>query len=254
MRILLTNDDGIEAQGLQSMARVLEESGHEILIVAPDRQRSASSHSISLHRDITVKKVAENAWSVDGTPVDCVVVALQKIITKPIDLVISGVNAGQNMGEDILYSGTVAAATEAALLGYKAIAASICSYTDQIYETSAWWIDKLIKLGLHELIQHLEVFNVNFPNLPLDQIKGMRLTQTGHRKYYNFINIIHEDDNGFSYQIGGDKPIWEESKGTDAEAIAERYISITPLGFDLTRGEAFPAILNWLEEKELLQL
>ena len=253
MRILLTNDDGIQAEGLQSMARSLREAGHDILIVAPDTQRSASSHSISLHRDIVVKKVADEVYSVSGTPVDCVVVALQKINTKPVDLVISGVNAGQNMGEDILYSGTVAAATEAALLGYKAIAASICSYTDQVYETSAWWIPRLLELGLHNLIQHLEVYNVNFPNLPIEQIQGMRLTQTGHRKYYNFIKITSENEDGFSYQIGGDKPIWEEAKGTDAEAISEGYISITPLGFDLTRGEAFPGILNWLEEKELLK-
>ncbi|MEF3693867.1 MAG: 5'/3'-nucleotidase SurE [Candidatus Cloacimonadota bacterium] len=253
MRILLTNDDGIQAEGLQSMARSLREAGHEILIVAPDGQRSASSHSISLHRDIAVRKLADEVYEVNGTPVDCVVVALQKINTKPVDLVISGVNAGQNMGEDILYSGTVAAATEAALLGYKAIAASICSYADQFYETSAWWIPRLLELGLHDLIQHLEVYNVNFPNLPKEQIKGMRLTQTGHRKYYNFIKITSEDKSGFSYQIGGDKPVWEVAKGTDAEAISEGYISITPLGFDLTRGEAFPGILNWLEEKELLK-
>lgn len=254
MRILLTNDDGIQAMGLRTIADELRAKGHDIWIVAPDRQRSASSHSISLHRDICVKQIAEQEYSVDGTPVDCVVVALQKIIGKQIDLVISGVNAGQNMGEDILYSGTVAAATEAALLGYKAIAASICSYRDQLYQTSAHWIARFIDLGLHHLIKNLEVYNINFPNIPLEDIKGMRLTHTGHRRYYNFIKITSEQEDGFCYQIGGDEPVWETAKGTDAEAIADGYMSITPLGFDLTRGEAFPAILEWLEDKQLLKL
>lgn len=254
MRILLTNDDGIKARGLQSMAQSLRASGHQIIIVAPDRERSAASHSISLHRDIRVTKVAEGEYAVDGTPVDCVVVALQRIITEPIDLVISGVNAGQNMGEDILYSGTVSAATEAALFGYKAIAASICSYSDQIYETSAKFVAEFVDKGIAELITGVGVLNINFPNLPYEEIKGIRLTRTGHRKYYNFIKIISEDDKGFTYQIGGDKPVWDQTSGTDAEAISEGYISFTPLGFELTRGDDFPVILDWIENNSLLQI
>jgi len=253
LRILLTNDDGIQAKGLRTLADELTLAGHEIIIVAPDRERSAASHSISLRREIRVNKLAKNEYSVDGTPVDCVVVALQKIITEPIDLVISGVNAGQNMGEDILYSGTVAAATEASFYGYKAIAASICSYTDQIYETSARYIVEFLKLGVFDLIDNLEVLNINFPNLPYSEVKGIRLTKTGHRKYYNFVKISEEDETGFSYQIGGDKPVWDKSTGTDAEAISEGYISFTPLGFDLTHGEAFPDILDWIETNKLLQ-
>jgi len=235
------------------MAKRLQEHGHEIIIVAPDRERSAASHSISLHRDIRVTKVSDHEYAVDGTPVDCVVVALQKIITKPIDLVISGVNAGQNMGEDILYSGTVSAATEAALFGYKAIAASICSYKDQIYETSAKFIAEFVDMNVHQLIEGVGVLNINFPNLPYEQVKGIRLTRAGHRKYYNFIKIIEEDESGFAYQIGGDKPVWDQTPGTDAEAIAEGYISFTPLGFELTRGDSFPVILDWIENNDLLQ-
>ena len=253
MRILLTNDDGIQARGLQTMAAALRAAGHEIIIVAPSSERSAASHSISLRRDIRVETIAPLEYAVDGTPADCVVVALQKIVTEPVDLVISGVNAGQNMGEDILYSGTVGAATEASFHGYKAIAASICSYTDQIYETSAAWMAKLLEMGIHKLIKPLEVLNINFPNIPEHEIKGIRLTRTGHRRYYNFIKISSEDATGFYYQIGGDKPIWELGSGTDAEAVSENYISLTPLGFEMTRGESFPDILDWLETNSLLQ-
>ncbi len=139
-------------------------------------------------------------------------------------------------------------------MGYKAIAASICSYRDQLYQTSAQLDCQVYRFGFASLIKNLEVFNINFPNIPLEDIKGMRLTHTGHRRYYNFIKITSEQEDGFCYQIGGDEPVWETAKGTDAEAIADGYMSITPLGFDLTRGEAFPAILEWLEDKQLLKL
>lgn len=254
MRILVTNDDGIQARGLRTMAEALRTAGHEIMIVAPSSERSAASHAISLHRDIRVDNIAPGEWAVNGTPADCVVVALQKIITDPVDLVISGVNAGQNMGEDIHYSGTVGAAAEACFYGYKAIAASICSYTEQVYETSAAWMVKLLDLGIHQLINPLEVMNINFPNVKANEIKGIRLTRTGHRKYYNFIKVVSEDATGFFYQIGGDKPTWDMGIGTDAEAVSENYISLTPLGFEMTRGEAFPAILEWLETNSLLQI
>ena len=232
----------------------LRAAGHDILIVAPSSERSATSHAISIRKDIRVENIAPGEYAVDGTPADCIIVAVQKIITEPIDLVISGVNAGQNMGEDIHYSGTVGAAAEASFFGYKAIAASICSYSDQIYETSATWIVKLLEMGIQHLIQPLEVLNINFPNIPHDKIKGIRLTRTGHRKYYNFIKVISEDATGFYYQIGGDKPVWDMGIGTDAEAVREDYISITPLGFEMTRGEAFPGILEWLETNSLLQI
>lgn len=254
MKILLTNDDGVMAPGIRTLQARLVEAGHTVILIAPDRERSAASHSLSLKRDLRVRMLAENEYSVDGTPVDCVVVALQQIIREPVDLVISGINAGQNMGEDVLYSGTVGAALEAALTGLKAIAISINSYQDQIYDTAACWMVKLLELGIDELCVPHGVLNINVPNLNLDQIKGVRLTRTGHRRYYNFIRITEEHQDGFSYRIGGDSPVWEQVKGSDAEAIAEAYVSITPLVFELTGAASFPQILEWLEEKQLLQL
>lgn len=253
MRIMLTNDDGVFAPGIRILAQKLGEAGHEILIVAPDRERSAASHSITLRKDLRLKQLAAHEYCVDGTPVDCVVIATQKVLTEPVDLVISGINAGQNMGEDVLYSGTVAAALEASLFGFKAIAVSINAYREQKFSTAADWIVKLLDSGLETLIPQGGILNINFPNVDPDQINGVRLTGTGHRKYYNFVSIVQEYEDGFSYRIGGDLPSWDIEKGSDAEAVADGYISITPLGITLTKGDAFPAILDWLEDNSLLQ-
>lgn len=254
MRILLTNDDGIHAPGIRALASELRKAGHIITIIAPDSERSASSHSISLHKDIPVNMIAEGEYAVGGTPVDCTVIALQRILTEPVDLVISGINAGQNMGEDVLYSGTVAAAVEASMLGLPAIAISINSYSEQKFEVAAFWMQKMLDMGIFALAKARQVININIPNIDSEEIKGIRLTRTGHRKYYNFIKIVEEWDNGFSYRIGGEKPVWEQGHGTDAEAMKDGYISLTPLGFDLTQGEAFPDILQWLESNQLLSL
>lgn len=254
MRILLTNDDGIHAPGIRTLAEHLSKAGHKIVIVAPDRERSAASHSITLRRDLRVTKLNEREYSVDGTPVDCSVIALQKIISEPVDLVISGINAGQNMGEDVLYSGTVGAAVEACFLGFKAIAVSMTSYKDQVFETAAAWMVRMLDLGICDLIPERGILNINVPNLHSDAIRGVRLTSTGNRKYYNFIKVVDELEDGFTYRVGGDVPVWETLKGSDSEAVSEQYISVTPLGFNLTRADSFPSILEWLEENGLLQL
>jgi len=250
VHILLTNDDGFNSDGIQILAKHCREAGYETTIAAPKEERSAASHSITLRRPITVEKIAEGEYSIDGTPVDCVTIALQKLAKHPPDLVISGINAGQNMGEDIHYSGTVAAAKEAAFLGHKAIAVSLTAYKDQIYDTAAFWMVKLLKRGFINILDNNMVMNINVPNVPIDQIKGIKLTTVGHRKYYNFLKLIDKKENIFSYLIEGDLPIWERKKGTDAEAIAENYISLTPLGFNMTKGDAFPALMEWLEENE----
>jgi 5'-nucleotidase len=248
------NDDGINAQGIRTLQKALSEAGHDLIMVAPDSERSAASHSITLRKDIHATRIAKNEWAISGTPVDCVVIALQKIISDKIDLVISGINAGQNMGEDVLYSGTVAAAVEAAMFGQRAMALSINAYKDQRFEDATKWFVKLLEMGIDSLTRPYEVININFPNIPYEQIKGLRLTRTGHRKYYNFISLIHEEEDNFSYRIGGDLPQWDFETGTDSEAVSEGYISITPLGFELSKAEAFPPILSWIEAHKLLEV
>lgn len=250
MHILLTNDDGIQAKGIRTLASYCRQAGFDVTVVAPSQERSAASHSLTLRRPVRAEKIAEQEYSIDGTPVDCMVIAVQKLLHKPVDLVISGINAGQNMGEDIHYSGTVAAAKEAAFFGYKAIAISINSYKDQLFDTAAKWMVLLLQSGLADILQTNQVLNINVPNISFDEVKGIRLTSTGHRKYYNFIKLVEEDEKGFSYIIGGDLPVWETRKGTDAEAISENYISLTPLGFEMTKGESFPVLLEWIEDNE----
>lgn len=254
MKILLVNDDGINAPGIRSLQAELSAAGHDVIIVAPDTERSAASHSITLRKDIHATKIAPQEWAISGTPVDCVVIALQKILTEEIDLVISGINAGQNMGEDVLYSGTVSAAVEAAMFGKRAMALSINAYKEQLFESATKWFIKLLELGIDSLTKPYEVININFPNIPFEEVKGLRLARTGHRKYYNFISIIHEEEDNFSYRIGGDLPQWDLEPGTDSEAINEGYISITPLGFELSKAEAFPPILSWIESRKLLEV
>jgi 5'-nucleotidase len=250
MHILLTNDDGFHAKGIQILAKNLRQMSYEVSIVAPLKEKSASSHSITLKREIRVDKIANNEYTVDGTPVDSVIIAIQRLVTKPIDLVISGINSGQNMGEDIHYSGTVAAAKEAAFFGYKAIAVSINEYQNQHFETAAICLCHMLKNALSETLQNNQVLNINVPNVELKELKGIRLTSTGHRKYYNFINKLADDDNGFTYVIGGDAPIWDYAKGSDAEAVLQNFVSLTPLGFDMTKGDAFPILSDWLDCNE----
>lgn len=253
MRILLVNDDGINAAGIRTLQKALKEAGHQVILVAPDRERSAASHSITLRKDIHAIRIGEDEWAVSGTPVDCVVIALQKIITEKIDLVVSGINAGQNMGEDVLYSGTVAGAVEAAMLGHKAIALSVNAYQDQNFASATSWFMKLMQEGIADKIDKNEIWNLNFPNIPFGEVKGVRLTKTGHRRYYNFVTIVNETKDSFSYRVGGNEPEWDFESGTDSEAVSEGYISITPLGFELTKPSAFPKILSWLEKRNLME-
>jgi 5'-nucleotidase len=248
VHILITNDDGFNAKGLRTLAQYCREAGFDVTIVAPSTEQSATSHSLTLRRPVRVDKIAPQEYSVDGTPVDCMVIAVQKLLEKPVDLVISGINAGQNMGEDIHYSGTVAAAMEAAFFGLKSVAISINSYKDQKFETAAKWMVKLLQHGLADILHNNHVLNVNVPNVDFDEVKGIKLTHTGHRKYYNFLKLVEEDEKGFAYLIGGDLPVWEKQKGTDAEAVGENFISLTPLGFEMTKGDAFPVLLDWITE------
>jgi 5'-nucleotidase len=248
VHILLTNDDGYHAPGIQTLALCLKSEGFDVSIVAPLKEKSAASHSLTLRKAIRVNRITESDYTVDGTPVDSIIIAFQKLNQKPIDLIVSGINSGQNMGEDIHYSGTVAAAKEAAFFGYKAIAVSIDTYKDQKYESAAKWLCLMLKNNLVDFIHNNMVLNINFPNASFEKIKGIRLTTTGHRKYYNFIEIIDEDEAGFSYIIGGENPIWEDIKGSDSDAVRDGFVSLTPLGFDMTKGSSFPLLLEWLEE------
>ncbi len=247
MQILLTNDDGIDARGITILAEVLENHGHKIFIVAPDKEQSASSHSITLHQPLRIVKRADNRYAVTGSPADCVILAGRILVDEPIDLVISGINAGQNMGEDILYSGTVAAALEAMFMGYKAISASLAAYSEQKFEVAAEYLNSFIQAKLHKLIKPAEVFNINFPNLEKEEIKGIKVTSTGHRKYQDFVKEQKDPRGRTIYWIGGAKPVWSQEGNTDFKAISNKEISITPISPNFNKVSAQEKIEQWLK-------
>lgn len=247
MRILLTNDDGIEAPGINILGKFLEEAGHEITYSAPKTQQSAASHSITLHKPISTCKYGEKRYAVDGRPTDSVLIAYHNFGIDAFDLVISGINKGQNMAEDILYSGTVAAAIEACFLGYKSIAVSMTSFVDLKFETGAHHICKLLDEGIADMIKPQEVLNINVPNVDIEDIKGYKITHPGHRKYENFVTEINAPDGNKLYWIAGEV-VWGKDELADTAVIQNNYISISPIFPDFSKKESHSRYENWLED------
>lgn len=249
MNILLTNDDGFDAPGIRVLAKELQAHGHSIIIVAPLTQQSATSHSITLFKPIKIHKIEEKVYAVGGTPTDCMIMAEQKVPIGQIDLVISGINCGQNMGEDILYSGTVAAALEAMFLGFKAIAISSAAYSDVKYHTAAKALCTMLDNGILNLLEDNEIFNINVPNIEPHAVQGIKVTRMGHRRYENFVREEIEEDGSTAYYIGGDLPIWEVAEDTDFSAVDGHYISITPIRPDFTNKPSFDKLHQWSTQR-----
>jgi len=246
MNILLTNDDGINAIGIRDIAKELSKIG-KVTVVAPDRERSASGHSITLHAPLRVVRsdIHEGieGYMISGTPSDCVKIALESILTEKPDLVVSGINNGPNLGTDVLYSGTVSAAIEGAIHNIKSIAISVSYGEDKInYEGAKHFSCNLIKY-IYNLENGL-IFNINVPSLNKEDIKGAIITELGIRRYNNKY-IKREDPMGKSYYWLAGELIDIENKNTsDIKAIEDKYISITPLHFDLTDYKSLETLKN----------
>ena len=251
MKILLTNDDGIDAPGITALAGVLEENGHDIIIVAPDKEQSATSHSITLHEPLRLHERGKNRYALTGSPADCAIMAEKIVLKEPPDLVISGINGGQNMGEDVLYSGTVAAALEAMFLGFRAMAVSLASYSNQKFETAAYFVNKLLQDGLHELIEKNEIFNINIPNVEIDEIAGIRITEVGHRKYQDFVKEQLDPRGRKIYWIGGGAPVWDRNGNSDFKAISEKFISVTPVRPNFSHKNSIPKLEKWVKNNSI---
>ncbi|MFO7896160.1 MAG: 5'/3'-nucleotidase SurE [Candidatus Cloacimonadales bacterium] len=249
MKILLTNDDGIHAPGILALERELHKRGHDLLTVAPLTQQSATSHSISLFKPMKFSEHGNRRYALNGTPSDCMILGSQVIFDQSIDLVISGINSGPNMGEDVLYSGTVAAALEAMFLGFKSIAISISDYENQNFATAARVMADLLEENIVELIAAGEALNINVPNISYEQVKGVRATVTGHRKYYNFVKKSQNEAGETEYMVGGDRPVWQEKDHSDAEAIYDNFVSITPIAPNFTNHKSFAKVKNWIKQK-----
>ena len=254
MKILLTNDDGIYAPGIIELAHSLEEEHHEVIVVAPEMERSASSHSITVRSPLNIIEKGKNRYAVTGSPADCVILALEVLVRDGCDLVISGINNGPNLGEDVLYSGTVAAAIEAMYFGYPAIAVSMNSRSHEFLATAAQSVCQLLKNNVHQIIRKDEILNINVPSVHFDEIKGYLLTKTGHRIYREIVHIQKDPRGRDIYWIGGDKPEWQDDKGTDIAAVADNYISVTPIAPSFTNYSSFDRLEKFLNRDGLKPL
>ena len=233
MDILVTNDDGIQADGIRALAEALAPLG-EISIIAPDREQSASSHALTLHRPLRVRKIAERVMSVDGTPTDAVLLGVHGFLKKKPALVVSGINHGPNMGSDVMYSGTVAAASEGTFLGIPSIAISLATWSEAEFATAARVAHNLVRGLIRKGLPENACLNVNVPALPYEKLKGVRITRLGKRVYRDVIVEKTDPRGKLYYWIGGEEPTWEHDEASDFTAVEEGYVSVTPLTFELT--------------------
>jgi 5'-nucleotidase len=241
---LLTNDDGILAPALKPLRQQLGKLGR-VVVVAPDRDQSATSHSLTLHRPFRIHRHEEDVYSVDGTPTDCVVTAFHGLLEQRPDMVISGINHGPNMGEDVFYSGTVAAAIEGTLQGVPSIATSLVTREITDFVEPAEFVGRLIERVIDQGLSPRQLLNVNLPHRPWREIAGVAVTKLGSRVYRDTL-IRKVDPRGRDYYwIGGEDPVWEPREGTDFVAIANGYISITPMRLDLTDEPAVELMQAW---------
>lgn len=252
MHILLTNDDGYLAPGLLAMREELQRRGHRVTTVAPFEQQSASSHSITIHTPVRVDEIAPDIFAVHGTPADCSSLAHEALVKDPVDLVVSGINGGQNMGQDVLYSGTVAAAIEAMLLGWRAIAVSAFTFKDQAYDSAAWHTAELIDHGLADLIEPDEILNLNCPKLPKEEVKGYRITRPGDRHFVDFVREEKTEDGARVFKVGGNMPIWDDQPGTDYHEVSQGYISISAIYPAFHKSAADDRLNQWMSRQELV--
>lgn len=238
MRLLLTNDDGINAKGIHELIKELNTIA-EIYVVAPDRERSGTGHSITVFDPIKAVETkipgTKKGWIVGGTPVDCVKLAIARLIDGKIDLVISGINHGSNLGTDVLYSGTVSAAAEGVIMGCPSISVSLNSFSSEAdFSFSAQFTRRVITAVLPEGIEKTTLLNINVPALPQDDIKGVRITKLGLRNYDNLFEERRDPRGNAYYWLGGGVLQEEQHQDSDVYAVEQGNISITPIHLDLT--------------------
>ena len=249
VRLLLSNDDGISSEGLRALEEALAALA-TVYVVAPDREQSAASHALTLHRPLRVQELGERRWAVDGTPTDCVNLAVNGILRRERpDLIVSGINRGSNLGDDITYSGTVSAAMEGTLLGIPSIAVSLAGRERFDFSAAASFTAELVQALEGQKMPRDTLLNVNVPPLPRALIKGVMLTRQGKRRFGDMI-VEKLDPRGRKYYwIGGDELGFIDDEGTDFAAIARDMISISPLHLDLTNYASFEEMtalkLDW---------
>lgn len=245
MNILVSNDDGILAHGLSLLAEVCRTVG-QVTVVAPDREQSGTSHSLTLSRPLRPVQRSDTAWQVDGTPTDCVLLALGALLAQRPDFVFSGINHGPNMGEDVLYSGTVAAAMEGLSLGIPGVAISFAGTDLEVMATQRSWLERLVASIVRvRQFPPETLLNVNLPPVPGDRIRGIRVTTLGSRVYSASLRDTEDPWGRRMYWIGGGQIAWSGREDSDFIAVRDSYISVTPLHVDLTNYGLLEVVRSW---------
>ena len=245
MRILISNDDGYLAEGIQVLTKYLS-IDHQVVVVAPSENKSAASSSLTLNKPLKPTKINANTYSIDATPSDCVHLALCGFLKDKFDLVVTGINFGPNLGDDVIYSGTVAGAIEGRFLGLPSVAFSLASWQGEHFETAGKVAQQIVNQIHTSQLSHDTVLNVNVPDVPIEQIKGFQTTRLGKR-HMSEPSIQDKEDSSL-YWIGENGKEADNGIGTDFHAIANYYVSVTPLQIDLTKYNEIDKVSTWLEQ------
>ena len=248
MRVLVSNDDGVDAPGIRYLAEGLRQGGHDVQVVAPDRDRSGASNSLTLDQPLRVKRLDDKCWSVAGTPTDCVHLALSGMLDADPDIVVSGINNTSNLGDDVIYSGTVAAAMEGRCLGLPAIAMSLAcaDHKPQHWDSAARAAVAIIARLVTDPLPADTILNVNVPDLPWEDVRGFEVTRLGNRHRSEPCIAQHDPRGRPIYWIGPAGAEQDAGPGTDFHAVRQGYISITPIHVDLTRYQALEKVASWV--------
>ena len=245
LKILVTNDDGIQSQGIILLAKALRDVG-DVVVIAPDREKSATAHSLTLHRPLRVEKIKKNVYAVDGTPADCVHLAVNGILSEGPQLVVSGINKGPNLGNDITYSGTVSAAFEGTLLGIPSFAVSLAARGHFKFQAAARFAARVAGHIMKKGLPRDTFLNINVPNLDDREIKSYKITRQGRYHVHGNQAVEKVDPRGRKYYgIGGGTMVFDQRGETDHEAVSHGFISITPLHIDLTNHASVRELRKW---------
>ena len=248
MHFLVSNDDGIEARGIQVLSERMRALG-KVTLVAPDKNCSGASNSLTLDSPVRIDEIGERTYRVRGTPTDCVHIALTGLLEKDPDIVVSGINAGANLGDDVIYSGTVAAAMEGRFLGLPAIAVSLVfTGRPRHYETAAEAVGLLVQRLKSDPLPADTILNINVPDIPWEEVRGLEVTRLGHRHRAEPVIKMDDPRGRPMYWIGQAGEGDDAGPGTDFDAVNRGYISITPIHVDLTRYQALEQVAGWVSE------
>ena len=245
MRILVSNDDGYKAKGIKQLTKSLSEIA-EVIVVAPSENKSAASSSLTIGKPLKPIQIEKNIYSIDATPTDCVHLALCGFIKESIDLVVTGINFGANLGDDTIYSGTVAGAIEGRFLGLPSIAISLASWECNHFETAGEIAKKLVTKIEKSGLSHNTIINVNVPDIPLSEIKGIKSTRLGSR--HKSEPSIKDIKDATLYWIGENGREDDNEEGTDFHAVSNNFVSVTPLKIDTTRHNEVRLLNEWLQK------